>query len=147
MSDEQDIRRMGGLFKIVPFTWIMMLIGTLALTGAPLLSGYYSKDAIIESAFASQALGHEYAFYLLVFSALLTSFYSWRLIFLTFHGKTRASQDIISKAHESPLSMTVPLFLLSIGAILSGFIFSDFFLSHDFKNIWGNSIYLSLIHI
>ena len=143
MSDEQDIRRMGGLFKIIPFTWIMMLIGTLALTGAPLLSGYYSKDAIIESAFASQALGHEYAFYLLVFSALLTSFYSWRLIFLTFHGKTRASQDIISKAHESPLSMTVPLFLLSIGAILSGFIFSDFFLSHDFKNIWGNSIYIN----
>ena len=143
MSDEQDIRRMGGLFKIIPFTWIMMLIGTLALTGAPLLSGYYSKDAIIESAFASQALGHEYAFYLLVFSALLTSFYSWRLIFLTFHGKTRASQDIISKAHESPVSMTVPLFLLSIGAILSGFIFSDFFLSHDFKNIWGNSIYIN----
>ena len=143
MSDEQDIRRMGGLFKIIPFTWIMMLIGTLALTGAPLLSGFYSKDAIIESAFASQALGHEYAFYLLVFSALLTSFYSWRLIFLTFHGKTRASQDIISKAHESPLSMTVPLFLLSIGAILSGFIFSDFFLSHDFKNIWGNSIYIN----
>ena len=141
MSDEQDIQKMGGLYKIIPFTWIMMLIGTLALTGAPLLSGYYSKDAIIESAFASHAFGHEYAFYLLVFSALLTSFYSWRLIFLTFHGKTRASQDVLSKAHESPLSMTIPLLLLSFGALFSGYLFSDFFLSYELKELWGNSIY------
>ena len=142
MSDEQDIQKMGGLYKIIPFTWIMMLIGTLALTGAPLLSGYYSKDAIIESAFASHAFGHEYAFYLLVFSALLTSFYSWRLIFLTFHGKTRASQDVLSKAHESPLSMTIPLLLLSFGALFSGYLFSDFFLSYESKELWGNSIYI-----
>ena len=141
MSDEQDIQKMGGLYKIIPFTWIMMLIGTLALTGAPLLSGYYSTDAIIESAYASHAFGHEYAFYLLVFSALLTSFYSWRLIFLTFHGKTRASQDVLSKAHESPLSMTIPLLLLSIGALFSGFLFSDFFLSYELNGLWGNSIY------
>ena len=99
MSDEQNIQKMGGLYKIIPFTWIMMLVGTLALTGAPLLSGYYSKDAIIESAYVeSHAFGHEYAFYLLVFSALLTSFYSWRLIFLTFHGKTRSSQDVLAKS-------------------------------------------------
>ena len=142
MSDEQDIQKMGGLYKIIPFTWIMMLIGTLALTGAPLLSGYYSKDAIIESAFASHSFGHEYAFYLLVFSALLTSFYSWRLIFLTFHGKTRASQDVLSKAHESPLSMTIPLLLLSFGALFSGYLFSDFFLSYELKELWGNSIYI-----
>ena len=142
MSDEQNIQKMGGLYKIIPFTWIMMLVGTLALTGAPLLSGYYSKDAIIESAYASHAFGHEYAFYLLVFSALLTSFYSWRLIFLTFHGKTRSSQDVLAKAHESPLSMTLPLLLLSFGAIFSGFLFSDFFLSHEIKNLWGNSIYV-----
>ena len=142
MSDEQDIQKMGGLYKIIPFTWIMMLIGTLALTGAPLLSGYYSKDAIIESAFASHAFGHEYAFYLLVFSALLTSFYSWRLIFLTFHGKTRASQDVLSKAHESPLSMTIPLLLLSFGALFSGYLFSDFFLSYELRELWGNSIYI-----
>ena len=142
MSDEQDIQKMGGLYKIIPFTWIMMLIGTLALTGAPLLSGYYSKDAIIESAFASHAFGHEYAFYLLVFSALLTSFYSWRLIFLTFHGKTRASQDVLSKAHESALSMTIPLLLLSFGALFSGYLFSDFFLSYELKELWGNSIYI-----
>ena len=78
---------MGGLYKLIPFTWIVMLIGTLGLTGAPLMSGYYSKDGIIEAAFVSQTEGNLYAFYLLVLSALLTSFYSWRLIFLTFNGK------------------------------------------------------------
>merc|ERR1711991_872909 len=86
MSDEQNIQKMGGLYKIIPFTWIVMLIGTLGLTGAPLMSGYYSKDGIIEAAFVSQTEGNLYAFYLLVLSALLTSFYSWRLIFLTFNG-------------------------------------------------------------
>ena len=141
MSDEQDIRKMGGLYKVIPFTWISMIIGTLALTGAPLFSGYYSKDAIIESAFMSHSFGHDYAFYLLVFSALLTSFYSWRLIFLTFHGKTRASQDVLAKAHESPLSMTIPLFILSLGALFSGYFFFDFFVSHDLIGLWGNSIF------
>ena len=141
MSDEQDIRKMGGLYKVIPFTWISMIIGTLALTGAPLFSGYYSKDAIIESAFMSHSFGHDYAFYLLVFSALLTSFYSWRLIFLTFHGETRASQDVLAKAHESPLSMTIPLFILSLGALFSGYFFFDFFVSHDLIGLWGNSIF------
>ena len=131
MQDEQDIQKMGGLYKVIPFTWISMLIGTLALTGAPYFSGYYSKDAIIESAFASHSFGNEYAFYLLVISAFLTSFYSWRLIFLTFHGKNRSSQEIINKAHESPLSMTIPLFFLSLGALFSGYFFVDFFISHD----------------
>ena len=141
MSDEQDIRKMGGLYKVIPFTWISMIIGTLALTGAPLFSGYYSKDAIIESAFMSHSFGHDYAFYLLVFSALLTSFYSWRLIFLTFHGETRASQDVLAKAHESPLSMTIPLFILSLGALFSGYFFFDFFVSYDLIGLWGNSIF------
>ncbi len=143
MSDEQDIRKMGGLYKVIPFTWISMIIGTLALTGAPLFSGYYSKDAIIESVFMSHSFGHEYGFYLLVFSVLLTSFYSWRLIFLTFHGETRASQDVLAKAHESPLSMTIPLFILSLGALFSGYFFFDFFLSYDLVGLWGNSIFTS----
>ena len=141
MQDEQDIQKMGGLYKVIPFTWISMLIGTLALTGAPYFSGYYSKDAIIESAFASHSFGNEYAFYLLVISAFLTSFYSWRLIFLTFHGKNRSSQEIINKAHESPLSMTIPLFFLSLGALFSGYFFVDFFISHDLLKLWGDSIY------
>ena len=143
VSDEQDIRKMGGLYKLIPFTWIIMLIGTLGLTGAPLLSGYYSKDGIIEAAFVSQTEGHFYAFYLLVFSALLTSFYSWRLIFLTFNGKSNISTEIFSKIHESPKVMLFPLIVLSILTIFSGIYFVDYFMSHDYQFLWQNAIYLS----
>tara|TARA_S200000501_G_C20861534_1_gene760022 strand:- start:117 stop:2045 length:1929 start_codon:yes stop_codon:yes gene_type:complete len=143
VSDEQDIRKMGGLYKLIPFTWIVMLIGTLGLTGAPLLSGYYSKDGIIEAAFVSQTEGHFYAFYLLVFSALLTSFYSWRLIFLTFNGKSNISTEIFSKIHESPKVMLFPLMVLSILTIFSGIYFVDYFMSHDYQFLWQTAIYLS----
>ena len=143
VSDEQDIRKMGGLYKLIPFTWIVMLIGTLGLTGAPLLSGYYSKDGIIEAAFVSQTEGHFYAFYLLVFSALLTSFYSWRLIFLTFNGKSNISTEIFSKIHESPKVMLFPLIILSILTIFSGIYFVDYFMSHDYQFLWQTAIYLS----
>ncbi len=143
VSDEQDIRKMGGLYKLIPFTWIVMLIGTLGLTGAPLLSGYYSKDGIIEAAFVSQTEGHFYAFYLLVFSALLTSFYSWRLIFLTFNGKSNISTEIFSKIHESPKVMLFPLIILSILTIFSGIYFVDYFMSHDYQFLWETAIYLS----
>jgi len=143
VSDEQDIRKMGGLYKLIPFTWIVMLIGTLGLTGAPLLSGYYSKDGIIEAAFVSQTEGHFYAFYLLVFSALLTSFYSWRLIFLTFNGKSNISTEIFSKIHESPKVMLFPLIVLSILTIFSGIYFVDYFMSHDYQFLWETAIYLS----
>ena len=143
VSDEQDIRKMGGLYKLIPFTWIVMLIGTLGLTGAPLLSGYYSKDGIIEAAFVSQTEGHFYAFYLLVFSALLTSFYSWRLIFLTFNGKSNISTEIFSKIHESPKVMLFPLIVLSILTIFSGIYFVDYFMSHDYLFLWQTAIYLS----
>ena len=143
VSDEQDIRKMGGLYKLIPFTWLVMLIGTLGLTGAPLLSGYYSKDGIIEAAFVSQTEGHFYAFYLLVFSALLTSFYSWRLIFLTFNGKSNISTEIFSKIHESPKVMLFPLVALSILTVFSGIYFVDYFMSHDYQYLWQTSIYLS----
>ena len=143
VSDEQDIRKMGGLYKLIPFTWVVMLIGTLGLTGAPLLSGYYSKDGIIEAAFVSQTEGHFYAFYLLVFSALLTSFYSWRLIFLTFNGKSNISTEIFSKIHESPKVMLFPLMILSILTIFSGIYFVDYFMSHDYQFLWQTAIYLS----
>jgi len=143
VSDEQDIRKMGGLYKLIPFTWVVMLIGTLGLTGAPLLSGYYSKDGIIEAAFVSQTEGHFYAFYLLVFSALLTSFYSWRLIFLTFNGKSNISTEIFSKIHESPKVMLFPLVALSILTVFSGIYFVDYFMSHDYQYLWQTSIYLS----
>ncbi len=143
VSDEQDIRKMGGLFKLIPFTWVVMLIGTLGLTGAPLMSGYYSKDGIIEAAFVSQTEGNLYAFYLLVLSALLTSFYSWRLIFLTFNGKSNISTEIFSKIHESPKVMLFPLFILSIFTIFSGVYFVDYFMYHDYQFLWQSSIYLS----
>tara|TARA_A100001388_G_scaffold239585_1_gene194930 strand:+ start:273 stop:2201 length:1929 start_codon:yes stop_codon:yes gene_type:complete len=143
VSDEQDIRKMGGLYKLIPFTWIVMLIGTLGLTGAPLMSGYYSKDGIIEAAFISQTEGNLYAFYLLVLSALLTSFYSWRLIFLTFNGKSNIPTEIFSKIHESPKVMLFPLFILSIFTIFSGVYFVDYFMYHDYQYLWQSSIYLS----
>ena len=143
VSDEQDIRKMGGLYKLIPFTWVVMLIGTLGLTGAPLMSGYYSKDGIIEAAFVSQTEGNLYAFYLLVLSALLTSFYSWRLIFLTFNGKSNISTEIFSKIHESPKVMLFPLFILSIFTIFSGVYFVDYFMYHDYQYLWQSSIYLS----
>ena len=143
VSDEQDIRKMGGLYKLIPFTWVVMLIGTLGLTGAPLMSGYYSKDGIIEAAFVSQTEGNLYAFYLLVLSALLTSFYSWRLIFLTFNGKSNISTEIFSKIHESPKVMLFPLFILSVFTIFSGVFFVDYFMYHDYQYLWQSSIYLS----
>ena len=143
VSDEQDIRKMGGLYKLIPFTWIVMLIGTLGLTGAPLMSGYYSKDGIIEAAFVSQTEGNLYAFYLLVLSALLTSFYSWRLIFLTFNGKSNIPTEIFSKIHESPKVMLFPLFILSVFTIFSGVYFVDYFMYHDYQYLWQSSIYLS----
>jgi NADH-quinone oxidoreductase subunit L len=127
MSNEQDIRKMGGIWKKIPFTYAMMLIGTLAITGFPFLSGYYSKDAILEAAFAAGEHGKwfgELAYWLGITAAALTAFYSWRLIFLTFHGKPRASHDVMHHVHESPAVMTIPLFLLSIGALFVGYIFS-----------------------
>ena len=143
VSDEQDIRKMGGLYKLIPFTWIVMLIGTLGLTGAPLMSGYYSKDGIIEAAFVSQTEGNLYAFYLLVLSALLTSFYSWRLIFLTFNGKSNIPTEIFSKIHESPKVMLFPLFILSIFTIFSGVYFVDYFMYDNYQYLWQSSIFLS----
>ena len=143
VSDEQDIRKMGGLYKLIPFTWIVMIIGTLGLTGAPFMSGYYSKDGVIEAAFVSNTQGHLYAFYLLVFSAFLTSFYSWRLVFLTFNGKSNVPTEIYSKIHESPKIMLAPLLILSFFTIFSGAYFVDYFMSHNYQYLWQSSIYLS----
>ncbi len=123
MSDEQDMRKMGGLWRKIPFTYAMMLVGTLAITGFPLLSGYYSKDIILESAYAAGHHGNVYgafAFWSGIAAATLTAFYSWRLIFLTFHGTSRASKKVQEHIHESPLAMTVPLFLLALGAMFIG---------------------------
>jgi NADH-quinone oxidoreductase subunit L len=143
MSGEQDMRKMGGLAPYVRVTWAMMLIGTLALTGFPFTAGYFSKDAIIESAFVAHAAPHMFAFVLLVIAAFCTSFYSWRLAFMTFNGPTRADANTIAHAHESPLVMLVPLFILAIGAVVAGFVFAPYFIGHEEAQFWGASLYRS----
>jgi NADH-quinone oxidoreductase subunit L len=140
MSDEQDMRRMGGLAPHLRKTWALMLIGTLALTGFPGTAGFFSKDAVIESAFASHAVASGYAFVLLVLAAFLTSFYSWRLMFMTFHGKPRASSEVMSHVHESPNVMLVPLYVLAAGALLAGVLFSGYFIGHDEQAFWAESL-------
>ncbi|NEN93906.1 MAG: NADH-quinone oxidoreductase subunit L, partial [Okeania sp. SIO3H1] len=126
VSDEQDMRRMGGLRKVIPKTYWMMMIGTIAITGVgiPLthigFAGFVSKDAVIEAAFASHLTVAQLAFTLTVIAAALTSFYSWRLIFMTFYGAPRASHDVMHHAHESPNVMLIPLYALAVGAVISG---------------------------
>ncbi|MBL1234965.1 MAG: NADH-quinone oxidoreductase subunit L [Rhodobiaceae bacterium] len=140
MHHEQDMRKMGGLFKMIPLTYFMMLIGTLALTGFPFTSGYFSKGAIIEAAYAAQNPAHMYAFAMLVIAALFTSFYSWRLMFLTFHGPSRASKEVLSHVHESPSSMTIPLVLLAIGALAAGGFFFTNFVGDNFEAFWQTAV-------
>jgi NADH-quinone oxidoreductase subunit L len=138
MSGEQDMRKMGGLAPHIRKTWILMIIGNLALTGFPLTAGYYSKDAIIESAFA----GHSsFAFTLLIIAAFCTSFYSWRLAFMTFNGKSRADAHTLEHVHESPNVMLIPLYVLAAGALAAGYIFKDFFIGHDEALFWGSALY------
>lgn len=141
MSDEQDMRKMGGLFPHIKLTWAMMLIGTLALTGFPLTAGYFSKDAVIEAAFVSNNVAAGYAFTLLVVAAFLTSFYSWRLMFMTFHGRSRASAEVISHIHESPPVMMIPLYVLAVGALLAGIVFAGQFIGHNEAEFWANSLF------
>jgi len=126
MHHEQDIRHMGGLKDRIPFTYAVMLIGTLALTGFPLTAGYYSKDAIIEAAFVGHNPMALYAFLCTVVAALLTSFYSWRLVFKTFHGKPH-DRHHYEAAHESPLVMTIPLAVLALGSLVAGFPLKEVF--------------------
>ena len=140
-NDEQDIRNMGGVSKKLPYTYISMLIGTLALTGFPFLSGFYSKDAIIEYAYLSNTILGNYAVVIGIFTAFLTSLYSWRLFFKTFHGSYNNKKTPIEKAHESPLVMLIPLFILAIGALLAGFTFKEMFIGHHSVDFWQTSIF------
>ncbi|MGE7470249.1 NADH-quinone oxidoreductase subunit L [Bosea sp. NPDC003192] len=173
MHHEQDMRNMGGLRKHIPWTAAAMTIGTLALTGVGIpgtvlgFAGFFSKDAIIESAYAS--IGHgsfasSYAFVLLVAAALMTSFYSWRLYFMTFEGQPRwgghghGHDDHAHAAHahddnhghghghdhtphESPLVMLIPLAVLSLGAVAAGFAFKEAFVGHDYEHFWKAALF------
>ncbi len=140
-NNEQDIRNMGGVRKKLPFTYTFMLIGTLALTGFPLLSGFYSKDAIIEFAYLSSSPLGNYAVIIGIFTAFLTSIYSWRLFFKTFHGSYNNKKTKINETHESPLTMLVPLFFLGIGALFGGFLFKEIFIGQHSMDFWQTSIF------
>ena len=140
-KDEQDIRNMGGIRKKLPFTYILMLIGTLALTGFPFLSGFYSKDAIIEFAYLRNSSLGNYAVLIGVFTAFLTSIYSWRLFFKTFHGSYNNKKIPINETHESPIIMLIPLFFLGMGALFAGFLFKEIFIGHHSNGFWQTSIF------
>src|SRR6202049_2149393 len=139
MHHEQDIRNMGGLWRKIPYTFAVMCVGTLALTGFPLFAGYFSKDAIIESAYAAHNPFAFYGFLMTVAAAGLTSFYSWRLIFKTFFGEPH-DQEHYEAAHESPLVMTIPLAILAIGSLLVGYPFEELFAGHGIEEFFRESV-------
>jgi NADH-quinone oxidoreductase subunit L len=167
LHHEQDMRYMGGVRKPMPITWAMMTIGTLALIGFGIpglggFAGFYSKDAIIEAAYGSHGIGAQFAFWCGVTAALLTSFYSWRLAFMTFEGMYRGNPnahhddhahghddhhgahakpaDGSAPAHESPWVMLVPLFVLAAGAVLAGAIFAPYFLGEHAEGFWRHVV-------
>jgi NADH-quinone oxidoreductase subunit L len=148
VDGEQDMRYMGGLRKHIPITFWTMTIGTLALTGVGIpgtaigFAGFFSKDYIIESAYASHSVLAGFAFTLLVIAALFTSFYSWRLAFLTFFGKPRASADVMHHVHESPMVMLLPLFVLTVGAVLGGVVFEGYFFGHHYDEFWKGALFI-----
>ena len=142
MSDEQDLRNMGGIWRKVPVTYVMMWVGSLALAGFPFFAGFYSKDMILEAAFAAHTNVGNMAFWLGCAAAFLTAFYSWRLLIMAFHGKPRASAEVMSHVHESPLVMTLPLFVLAVGAVFSGWLGYELFVGHDMAVFWGDSIFI-----
>ena len=148
LHHEQDMRKMGGIYKLVPITYILMIIGSLALTGVGIpgvggFAGFYSKDAIIEAAYMSGAAGNGaavFAFWAGVVAAGLTSFYSWRLLFMTFHGRFRGDMETLKHCHESPPSMTVPLGLLGIGAVFAGMFFTGYFMGEHKAAFWNDTL-------
>jgi NADH-quinone oxidoreductase subunit L len=140
MSDEQDIRRMGGIWRHVPLTHALMLVGSVALAGIPPFAGYWSKDFILEAAWGSGTIAGKSAYAVGVLAAFLTAFYSWRLLILTFYGKPRADEHVMAHVHESPLVMTVPLMVLAAGAIFSGALGHTAFVGEEFTSFWSKSI-------
>jgi NADH-quinone oxidoreductase subunit L len=141
MSDEQDMRRMGGIWTRIPVTYAVMWIGNLALAGIPFFAGYYSKDAIVEAAFASHSGVGAYAFACGMIAAFLTAFYSWRLLIMTFHGAPRADHHTMEHVHESPPVMLIPLLLLAAGAVLTGYVFAPMFIGEHEAGFWRGAIH------
>ena len=136
------MRKMGGIFKILPFTYVMILIGSLSLMGFPFLTGFYSKDVILELAASKYNLSSGFAYWLGIFSAFFTAFYSFRLINLTFLKKTNSFKKVIENAHDAPLLMAIPLYILGFFSIFFGFLFKDAFIGLG-SRMWGNSLYMN----
>ena len=148
-NNEQDIRKMGGIWRKLPYSWGLMLVGTLALTGFPFFSGFYSKEAIIEFAYLKDSTLGYYIVFIGIFTALLTAIYSWRLVFKTFHGTYENKELKIDSIHESSYVMLIPLIVLAIGSIFAGFFFKDLFIGlNASNNFWSDSIkFLSPISV
>ena len=140
VGGNQDLRTMGGLGSKIKLTCAVMWIGSLALAGIPPFSGYYSKDAILEAAWAAHSGIGQYGFWCCLIAAFLTAFYSWRLLIMAFHGAPRADAHTMEHVHESPAVMTVPLILLATGAVVLGWIFRDQLIGADWQAFWGASI-------
>jgi NADH-quinone oxidoreductase subunit L len=146
MSDEQDMRKMGGIWRLIPVTYAVMWVGSLALAGVPFFAGYYSKDIILEAAFGAHSSVGAFAFWMGIVAAVLTAFYSWRLLFLTFHGEPRADEKVMAHVHESPKVMTIPLILLALGAMFSGYLGYELFVGEDAGDFWRDSILMLPAH-
>jgi NADH-quinone oxidoreductase subunit L len=140
MSGEQDMRRMGGLWNKIPYTYAVMWIGSLSLAGIPFFAGYYSKDMILAASWASGTAVGRYSFCLGIFTAFLTAFYSWRLLIMTFHGEPRADEETRHHVHESPWVMLIPLFVLAAGALLAGYFAENAFIGAGRALFWKSSI-------
>lgn len=142
LHHEQDMRKMGGLVKKMPITYVCMLIGALALCGIPPFAGFFSKDLIIEAVAQATVPGHFFAWILVLAATLVTAIYTFRMFFLVFHGKPRMSEKEFDHVEESPLTITLPLIILAIPTILSGF----FFFRDDLNGFFGSSIFVASQH-
>jgi NADH-quinone oxidoreductase subunit L len=140
MSDEQDMRKMGGIWKKIPVTYALIWVGSLALAGIWPFAGYFSKDVILESAYAAGTGVGGYAFWLGILAAFLTAFYSWRVIIMAFHGQPRADAKVMADVHESPKVMILPLMVLAAGAMFMGYLGYESFVGHNAGEFWGKAI-------
>jgi NADH-quinone oxidoreductase subunit L len=148
MSGEQDMRKMGGIYRLIPWTYALMWIGSLALAGIGIpgvygFAGFYSKDSILESAFAAHSGVGMYAYWLGIAAAIMTAFYSWRLIFMTFHNEPKADHDTLHHVHESPWVMLAPLVVLALGALGAGIGFYEYFVGEHMEEFWGSAIFFA----
>lgn len=142
VAGEQDMTKMGGLRPYIPLTYLLMIVGTLSLTGFPGMAGFYSKDMIIEVAYVTRGAVAHFAWLSSLLVVFLTAFYSWRLIFMTFHGANKTPERVLKRIHESPAVMLSPLIILGLGAVAAGFLFSHDFVGEGHLSFWDNSLFV-----